>query len=91
MPLFVVGLAVAMSLSFSTASGPVPGDRTTNKPSEQTCAEARAAGRTLPGCTGEAEGELDEARPGNSSTDDRPDRPRDRFIICPGDTRCPPR
>lgn len=83
MPFILLGFISAGMLA--AFGGPDPTDRSTNKPSEAACAAARGQGQSLPGCTqapAPPEGEVDSAaEPGGV--------PRDNFIVCPGDRRCP--
>lgn len=84
MPLTIAGLVSAFLLSFTTLAGPDPRDATTNKPTPEACAAARAAGRSLPGCD-----VPNEAQPDSAQEEERRPEGRERFIVCPGDARCP--
>jgi len=77
------GLALAMSSSFTTAAGPVPGDRSTHKPSAEACAAARRDGRALPGCDQPG---LRVSNPASALSGGQGDRSR---MVCPQDPRCP--
>jgi hypothetical protein len=78
-----LGLISGTALLLCGFAGPDPRDATTHKPSPEQCAAAARDGRALPGCEveendGAGTAEVDEAQP------------RDRYMVCPGDRRCPP-
>jgi hypothetical protein len=86
MPL-IIAFASAVALSFAASAGPAPRDASTNKPTAEACAAARAANRNLPGCN-EAQGR---ATPARDDQDTRGGQGGERsgFLVCPGDARCP--
>lgn len=77
----LLGFVSGGALLLTVSTGPVPTDRSTNKPSPAQCAAAQAQGRSLPGC------DEPEAQPAPAEVNEA--QPRERFIVCPGDRRCP--
>ncbi len=100
MKILHIGLVLAGAMSAAVLPG-APGEARNikAKPTPEACKEARARGQTLEGCpkpdpildapSGSGPGKPPEGQT-DSAGDDQPTRgPRDGFLICPGNPRCP--
>lgn len=79
-----LGLISGAALFMTGLAGPAPRDATTHKPSPEQCAAAARDGRTLPGCADD-----DEVGPAPAPAEVDEAQPRERFMVCPGNPRCP--